>query len=107
MNVYKKDGKLYLFYSHFEKLNFAYGITPKIKSIVKKQLEKNINFLKNSYIEIDGANEVTLFDCSMAANIQPQKYHAEFITALTQCVKLLKIKALIHLFLSLLHRLVI
>ena len=92
MNVYRKDGKLYLFNSHFEKLNFAYGVTPEIKSIVKKQLEKNINFLKNSYIEIDGSNEVTLFDCSMAANIQPQKYHAELYNRINTMRKIAKNK---------------
>lgn len=77
MNVYKKEGKIYLFNSKYENFNFPYTITPEIKKIVNQRLEESINYLKNSFIEIDGIKEVSLFDVSMGANIQPKKYHAE------------------------------
>lgn len=75
-NIYKKDGKTYIFSSKFEIFNYAYSISPKDKKIVKNNLDDSIEYLKKSYIEIND-DKISLYEISPLANIQPKKYRAE------------------------------
>lgn len=77
MRVYKKDGIKYLFSSKYEIFNEPYGISAIDKKDIDTKILNTLNFYKNSYIEINGEKQISFFDFSTSANIQPSRYHAE------------------------------
>lgn len=77
MRFYKKDGIKYLFSSKYEIFNEPYGISAIDKKDIDTKILNTLNFYKNSYIEINGEKQISFFDFSTSANIQPSRYHAE------------------------------
>lgn len=70
-----------IFYNYSTKLyqaNFLYGVTPQMRKDVEEKLEKQKEYLKNTFLSFDGnPTSQSLFDMNSSANIQPQRYHGE------------------------------
>lgn len=75
--VFIKDGIKYRFSSKYEIFNNPYGISLQMKKDINQNLQDSIEFLKKSYIEINGDKQISLFEISNSANIAPDKFKAE------------------------------
>lgn len=75
---YKKEKQTYFFNSKYEVFNYPYGISPTMKQANLEKLEAQKNWLKNTYLEIDGGKKyINMLDVAYGANIKPETYHAE------------------------------
>lgn len=85
MSLIRKGSEVYYNYSnYFEHSNFLYGITPRIRKDVEESNQKQKDYLKNTFIMIDGdVTKMSLFDISSSANIQPARYHGEIWNRVT------------------------
>jgi len=79
MSVIRKGKEVYYNYSNFfENSNYLYGISPKMRKDVLESNQKQKDYLKNTYLMIDGEiTKVSLFDLNSTANIRPERYHGE------------------------------
>ncbi len=86
--TYFKDGKTYFFNSKYEQFNNLYGVDEKDKEDVNNNLKKQINYLKDTYLNIDnGEKFLNLYDIAYGANIKPKQYHAEIWNRVTSLQK--------------------
>lgn len=97
-NMIFKDGKMYIYASKIDKFNRPYSISPQDKAVIDEKLEKNMNYLKDTWIltnkrsnnkimqqiyknaqqeEEEIQEYMSMYDVSMGANTTPKKYHAE------------------------------
>mgnify|MGYP000845783819 FL=1 len=77
MRVFIKDNVKYLFSSKIAAFNNPYAVSDFDRKDIDSKIEKTLNFYKGSYISVNGEKQISLFDFSTAANIQPTRYHAE------------------------------
>lgn len=85
----RKGEEVYFNYSTLlDSSNYLYGITPQMRKDVAEKLEKQKDYLKNTFLKIDGeATKVCLFDLSSSANVQPARYHGEIWNRVTALQK--------------------
>ena len=76
--IVKGNEIFYNYSTKLEECNFLYGVTPRMRKDVEEKLEKQKNYLKNTFLSFDGIPTCkSLFDLNSSANIQPQRYHGE------------------------------
>ena len=104
MRFVTKDNQTYIFDSKYEFLNNPYAINNAIKKSIDKKINDNMEFLQNSYVEINGKKMLSLYDLTITANYQPKVFKAELwnrIETMRQLAKELKFDT--PVFLSLIH----
>lgn len=89
MVAIRKGNEVYFNHSTLlESSNYLYGITPRMRKDVAEKLEKQKDYLKNTFLSIDGeATKISLFDLSSSANVQPARYHGEIWNRVTALQK--------------------
>jgi len=89
--VYKKDNKKIIFASKkFKSINCLYGIDEDMKKEVDENLNKQIDYLKSHYVNINDKKFVGFLDMCKSANIKPLQYYGEMfnkVSALQQYSK--------------------
>ena len=93
MRFVTKDNQTYIFDSKYEFLNNPYAINNAIKKSIDKKINDNMEFLQNSYVEINGKKMLSLYDLTITANYQPKVFKAELwnrIETMRQLAKELK-----------------
>lgn len=89
MVAIRKGNEVYFNHSTLlESSNYLYGITLRMRKDVAEKLEKQKDYLKNTFLSIDGkATKISLFDLSSSANVQPARYHGEIWNRVTALQK--------------------
>jgi hypothetical protein len=77
MMTYKKEDTLYYFNSKHDFLNYPFGVDENVKKSNHEKIEKQNDYLKNTYLEIDGDKHIPLYEVAYGANVKPETYHAE------------------------------
>ncbi|NBK99114.1 MAG: hypothetical protein EOM50_14055 [Erysipelotrichia bacterium] len=85
----RKGEEVYFNYSTLlEECNYLYGVSPRMRKDVMEKLDKQKDYLKNTYLQIDGEiTKISLFDLSSSANVQPSRYHGEIWNRVTALQK--------------------
>lgn len=75
----RKNGEVYFNYSTLlNECNYLFGVTPQMRRDVVEKLEKQKQYLKNTFLCVDGVlTNFSLMDMSLTANMQPSRYHGE------------------------------
>lgn len=88
LKIVKGEDVFYNYSKLLDSSNYLYGVTPRMEKDVAEKLEKQKDYLKNTFLQIDGeATNICLFDLSSSANVQPARYHGEIWNRVTALQK--------------------